>query len=50
MTLLNRILVVVGILCGLVALVIAAFATGKLDLAVEFAGAGIVALGTALLL
>lgn len=46
----SRVLAVAGILCGLVAFVVAFFATQKLDLAVEFAGAGVVALGVAMIL
>lgn len=45
----NRILAVVGIVCGVIAFVLAAFATQRLDLAVEFAGGGLVAVGAALL-
>jgi hypothetical protein len=45
----QKLLVVAGILCGLIAFVIVAFGNGHFDTAIEFAGAGIVALGAAML-
>jgi hypothetical protein len=46
----QKVFVVAGLVCGIVAFVLVAFASGQFKLAIEFAAAGVVALGAALVL
>jgi hypothetical protein len=46
----QKVLIVVGVFCGVVAVAVALFANGNTDTAVAFAGGGVVAEGLAFLL